>query len=61
MRRRIGRKERIRENQERLADSLSTRHVGKTEPYDILVADRAQRIIDASLELLESSGVVFEP
>ena len=61
MRRRIGRKERIRENQEKLADGLSTRHVGKTEPYDILAADRAQRIIDASLEMLESSGVVFEP
>jgi len=61
MRRRIGRKERIRENREKLADRLSTRHVGKTAPYDILAADRAQRIIDASLEQLESSGVVFEP
>jgi len=61
MRRRIGRKERIRVNQERLADKLSTRHVGKTGPYDILAADWAQKIIDASLELLESSGVVFEP
>jgi len=61
MQRRIGRKERTRINQERLADKLSTQHVGKTEPYDILAADGAQRIIDASLELLESSGVVFEP
>ena len=61
MRRRLGRKERIRRNQERLADKLSTRHTGKTEPYDILAADGAQRIINASLELLESSGVVFEP
>jgi len=61
MRRRIGRKERTRINQERLADKLSIRHVGKTAPYDILAADGAQRIIDASLELLESSGVVFEP
>ena len=61
MRRRIGRKERTRINQERLADKLSTQHVGKTEPYGILAADGAQRIIDASLELLESSGVVFEP
>ena len=61
MRRRIGRKERIRENQEKLAEKLSSRHVGKTAPYDILAGDGAQRIIDASLELLESSGVVFEP
>ena len=61
MRRRIGRKERTRVNQERLADKLSARHVGKTAPYDILAADGAQRIIDASLELLASSGVVFEP
>ena len=61
MRRRVGRKERTRINRARLADKLSARHVGKTEPYDILAADGAQRIIDASLELLESSGVVFEP
>ena len=61
MRRRIGRNERIRVNQERLAAKLSTRHAGKTEPYDILAADGAQRIIDASLDLLASSGVVFEP
>jgi len=44
-----------------LAEKLPSRHVGRTEPYDILAADAAQRIIDASLELLESSGVVFEP
>ena len=61
MRRRIGRKERTRVNQERLADKLSTRHTGRTEPYDILTADGAQRVIDAALELLASSGVVFEP
>jgi len=61
MRRRIGRSERTRRNQQRLADKLSTRHTGNTEPYDILAADGAQRIIDASLDLLSSSGAVFEP
>jgi len=61
MRRRVGRKERTRINREMLAEKLPSRHVGRTEPYDILAADAAQRIIDASLELLESSGVVFEP
>ena len=61
MRRRMGRKERIRLNRERIAHRLSNRHVGNTEPYDILSADGAKRVIDASLELLESSGVVFEP
>jgi len=35
--------------------------VGRNAPYDILAVDEAQRIIDAAMELLDTSGVVFEP
>ena len=35
--------------------------MGRNAPYDILAVDEAQRIIDAAMELLDTSGVVFEP
>ena len=48
-------------NRKTFSEPFSTSHVGRTAPYDILAIDEVQRIIDAAMELLDTSGVVFEP
>lgn len=61
MRRRVGRKKRANTAPRGLSEKPSTRHVGRTAPYDLLAADAANHIIDAAIELLDTSGVAFEP
>ncbi len=56
-----GRNRKRRSAANSVVEKHSRRHVGNTAPYDILGADSAQRIIDGAIELLDTSGVVFEP
>ena len=59
--RKVGRRKRARSARKIFSESFSTSHVGRTAPYDILAVEEAQAIIDATIELLDTSGVVFEP
>lgn len=42
-------------------EKLSGLHLGATAPYALLSTDKTQQIIDGAFELLDRSGVVFEP
>ncbi len=61
MSRRIGRRNRTDRHRQTGMEKLSSRHEGPTMPHCVLSPEREQRVIDAAMELLDTSGVVFEP